>query len=343
MFSVRASVPGKLILIGEHAAPFGCPAIVTALDLRCVVTVTALAKAEVCLSGQRYTFHELIAYAQKAGELWRDYNRRPSLHNFGFLRVSDPEHLLKCAIGETLGSLSCPLMGFELQICSDIPVNAGFGSSAALAVSVVAALMAFHDVTLDAQTILYLAGECEKRQHGDPSGIDHHTVFYGGTLIARKTENGTLHMMPLDASLNNFKVYHSGQAAESTGETVAAVRAKMQNFKLSPLNAMQCYVEDMAQLLLQPGSDIQAMQCCIQGYQAELEKLGVVPLKVRDVIRSIEKAGGAAKISGAGALTGEGAGCVITLCPDICGTHAAWPRINAAMGATGLKIDYVRN
>ena len=340
MFTVRASAPGKLILIGEHAAPFGCPAIVTALDLRCVATVTEMAGGEVTLSGQHYTFDELITYAQQAAALWHEFQQRPATPSFRS-GDADPDHLLKCVVGETLGYLSCPLRGLSLQIHSDIPVNAGFGSSAALAVAVVAALVAFHRVEMDAHTILYLAGECEKRQHGNPSGIDHHTVFYGGTLLAQKEARGGVKITSLNASLSDFKIYHSGKAVETTGETLAAVRTKMLDSQLSPLDSMQGYVRQMTRLLLQPVPDIQRLQQCIQGYQSLLETLGVVPHQVRDVIRSIERSGGAAKISGAGALTGEGGGCVITLCrtADL-GRLSVWPEIKAAMGATGMKVDY---
>jgi hypothetical protein len=42
-----------------------------------------------------------------------------------------------------------------------------------------------------------------------------------------------------------------------------------------------------------------------------LEELGAVPPAVRDVVRQVEAAGGAAKISGAGSLAGPGAGSLL--------------------------------
>jgi mevalonate kinase len=282
----------------------------------------------------------VVEYAQQARTAWRRYQQTPTAENFARLRGSDADHLLKCAVGETLDYLQLSPSGFELRIASDIPLNAGFGSSAALAVAVVAALLLFYHHPLDAKTVLHLAGESEKRQHGNPSGIDHHTVFYGGILQVRKDELGALQITPLSASLRDLRIYHSGTAVEATGATVAAVGEQMRDPQRSPLSAMKKQVEQLLHELMQPEPAAARLQVCLRGYQAALELLGVVPQAVQRVIRAVEAAGGAAKISGAGALSGDGAGCVIALCPhEVPKALANWPQIHAGLAATGLRVE----
>ena len=54
----------------------------------------------------------------------------------------------------------------------------------------------------------------------------------------------------------------------------------------------------------------------IREHEACLEDLGVVPEEVRSVVRRVEGEGGAAKISGAGSLSGPGAGSLLVYHPD---------------------------
>jgi mevalonate kinase len=82
----------------------------------------------------------------------------------------------------------------------------------------------------------------------------------------------------------------------------------------------------------------------IRACQAGLEELGVVPAPVRELVRRIEGEGGAAKVSGAGALTGHAAGSLIVLHPEP-ERIAAWrfldhlTRYPVSLGGPGLRID----
>jgi mevalonate kinase len=78
-------------------------------------------------------------------------------------------------------------------------------------------------------------------------------------------------------------------------------------------------------------SDRAALADAIHHAQRGLERAGVVPPRVRDLVRAIEGSGGAAKISGAGALAGDGAGCLVIYHP-----HPALLQASAAVKAESL-------
>jgi hypothetical protein len=64
------------------------------------------------------------------------------------------------------------------------------------------------------------------------------------------------------------------------------------------------------------------------------------------VVRSIEAAGGSAKISGAGALTGPAAGCLLVYWPDgepgdTPGGLREYPRQDVVLGADGFRVEDV--
>ena len=74
-----------------------------------------------------------------------------------------------------------------------------------------------------------------------------------------------------------------------------------------------------------------------------LEELGVVPAGVRSLVRRIEAAGGAAKISGAGALSaGRSAGSLLVYHPEL-ESLSGWsllrpfPFYAVRLGAPGLR------
>ncbi|MGX5011137.1 mevalonate kinase family protein [Enterobacter asburiae] len=326
--------------MGEHAVLYGCPAIVTALDVRCTVSITAGEENTIILAGKRYTWHDVVAYTRQARHRWLHYQQDPTVSNMSWLHGSEPDHLLKCAVGETLEFLQASPCGLVISVASEIPRNAGFGSSAALSVAMVMGLLTFFRYPAEAKTALHLAGESEKRQHGTPSGIDHHTAFYGGSWLIRRNEVGELQKAPMVASLPHLSIFNSGSAVESTGIVVSTVREHKREVLHSLLPDMKNQVNRLIKMLGTEPQDTGILRECLRNYQAALEQLGVVPEPVQEIIREVEAMGGAAKISGAGSLTGHVAGGIVAWFPA--GVPEAinrWSSIQASPGATGVRIE----
>jgi mevalonate kinase len=142
-------------------------------------------------------------------------------------------------------------------------------------------------------------------------------------------------------------VYQSGRPRETTGEVVAAVKRQRESRRQwfdRLLDRMQQDVERFREQLLVSRPRGAELVEVIRDYERCLEELGVVPASVREVIAEIEAVGGAAKISGAGALTGEGAGCLLVFWPD--GPPSLPPpkltryrRQPVVLGAAGLQVE----
>ncbi len=74
----------------------------------------------------------------------------------------------------------------RIQIESDIPIGAGMGSSAAVAVAFSACYSMLGGIRPTVDLILRAAYEAEKIVHGNPSGIDNTVSTIGGFIVYRK-------------------------------------------------------------------------------------------------------------------------------------------------------------
>ena len=355
---ITTSAPGKAILMGEHAAVYGRPALVAAVDRRVHVELEEAAGREVRLElpdiGVTVSsdWRELQEYAALARKRWEVYAERPSPRLFARVRGDGPAHLVRVALGETaevLGADSLP--GAVLRLTSQLPIGAGFGSSAACAVAIARAVIGLAGQAITSDELERLGLEIERRQHGTPSGIDSATVIHGGVVWARRDASGRFKSEPIElrarGPLAALHFFSSGTPSDSTGEVVAAVRARRDADKPGferVLDRMTAATEEGRRVLTDPESRPGELIPPIRDIEACLEHIGVVPPELRALFRQIEAAGGAAKISGAGSLRGPAAGSVLVVSrrpEDVAG----WPFLGGLealavrLGAPGVRIE----
>jgi mevalonate kinase len=326
------SVPGKTILFGEHAAVYGHPALVTALDHRMTVRARvsgSLERGTVRLEIPALGLTRTIAPAQAP--------RTPR----------EPGDLAMLAAAIATADLPPPAGGLELRIESAIPPGAGFGSSAALAVAVVAACRHACADDIGFDELARLALSVEKHQHGRASGVDVQAVLRGGALWCRRQNDGGLDCeeLPATARFDAFRLFDSGMPDETTGQMVDHVRAMRDREPAAVRDsfaAIEAATLDGRDALVR--GDVTGLVGIVKRAEAALETLGVVPEPVRSAIRSIERAGGAAKISGAGGREGSGAGLVLVAHPERA-WHArftppsGWVAHDVRLGAEGLRME----
>ncbi len=256
------------------------------------------------------------------------------------------------ALGEAAAAAGASRPGIALRVVSEVPPGSGFGSSAALAVAVTAAYFRFLGAAPDPEKIGAAALEVERRQHGTPSGIDTAAALSGGVLWAYRAAGAALATEPVrvvSPALAKIRAFHSGPASESTGAVVAAVRGRLAadpGATEAHLAAIGAAAARLRAALETRTEDAAGVLDAIRRGERALEGLGVVPEPVRRALRAIEDAGGAAKISGAGALRGDGAGLVLVYHPDPAwwdgfAAPAPWRPIAAAFGAPGARMESV--
>lgn len=160
---------GKIILLGEHSVVYGYRAIAAPINLAIRAEVTRaeaghpVAKSELVISG---------------------WDSDPAAHNPDGAALAERVATL---IATRLGVAEIPV---RVEVFPELPRASGLGASAALAVSVIRALVHSFGLSLSEEEISQLAFECEQLVHGTPSGIDNTVATFGQTILFRKTDAG---------------------------------------------------------------------------------------------------------------------------------------------------------
>lgn len=268
---IKVSAPGKIILSGEHAVVYGQPEIVTAINRRLWLTIKEIKSSFKGLTFFSQESPDLLKFA--AEKVFEILNRRPK-------------------------------KSLEIRVDSEIPIGSGLGSSAALAVAVAAGFFKYFNEPFNKEKINEIAYEIEKKQHGSPSGGDNTIVTYGGLLWYRKETEFLKVFTPLKFKTSNlleFVLINTGRPQETTGEMVTAVRRFYDQNKIKAEKILKEFEKVTRQISVALKQERKKeMMLAIKRNERLLEKLGVVGVFAKKIIREIEKKGGVAKICGAG-------------------------------------------
>lgn len=354
MEKIVVSVPGKIHLLGEHTVVYGKPALLTAIDKRCSVVLTPKKDKAITINfknfdnSQSFAFDEVFEKTEHARKLWLKFIDTRDINILTLITKNILDYPL-LAVGENLQQFRDALaQGFHIEIDSDIPLGSGCGSSAAIAVGISGAISYLFDEKIDKEKIFETALSIEQFKHGTPSGGDIASVIYGGFVWYQNTVDGKI-VKPIPIVLSDkiatrFSLIDTGRPAESTGEMIEIVREFIEKNPKEGKKILDDQEHLTHNLVDAIGKkDANSMKRIIKMGEGNLEKLGVVSLLAKELIHDIEKAGGAAKISGGGGRT-KGSGMVLAY--DIVphslkkiseNFHLKYLQIK--FGAEGLKVE----
>ena len=169
------------------------------------------------------------------------------------------------------------------------------------------AISAYLNIPLTSESLFQIALEAENMQHGYSSGLDLRVALQGGGVFV---ENQTLSSRTLPVM--SWYLVNTGIPSSSTGECVEKVSPLFQDATLR--GAFGQVTRAMDQAIMEVNT--KAFQETLRDNHALLHRIGVVPGRVNQFIADIELAGGAAKICGAGAVSGSSAGVVLVMIDD---------------------------
>ncbi|HIM27504.1 MAG TPA: GHMP kinase [Candidatus Marinimicrobia bacterium] len=162
---MEISTPGRICLFGEHQDYLGLPVVAMAISLRAQIT------------GQKRKDQQVIIHKPDIGET--------ESFLLNDLVYTKPRDYFKSGIKICSGEELVFSNGFESEITSEIPIQAGVGSSSAVMVSWIYFLsrMADTPVAWNAQKIGELAYKAEVLEFAEPGGMmDQYSATMGHLL-----------------------------------------------------------------------------------------------------------------------------------------------------------------
>ncbi|MFD1317396.1 mevalonate kinase [Loigolactobacillus zhaoyuanensis] len=295
----------KIILIGEHAAVYGKPAIVVPLTAVKLTAVTTAIEQGQLIESTYYT-----------GPLER------SIKSFAGIRK---------LIQTILARLNQRQANFKMTITSEIPAERGMGSSAATAIAVIRSLYSFFGQKINRAMLLELANVAEKITHGDPSGMDAATTSATAPIWFVKGQAS--YNLPINLD-GNLVIADSGIRGQ-TGPAVATVRERMADFP----QETAVFMDQLAELATSTRNAIASQQLAQVGQnftsaQLILQTLGVSNQTIDHLVFVAQRNGSlGTKLTGGGR-----GGCIIALTADQANTD----RLLAALRAEGVTQTWIQ-
>ncbi len=304
-----ALAPGKLILSGEHAVVHGAPALALAVNRFAKTTVTPSTPAHIGFELKNLPYHASMTVGALK-QLKQKLKDRYHAFNQGEMGIRDvlklPFELSQYAVSKLLGEKhEHTEQGMHVTTESTVPMGCGMGSSAAMIVSMLHAIASYQGMDFDEEHYFQQAVDAENLQHGRSSGLDIRVALRGGCIHYHQ---GLCTPRPLPSM--PLYLINTGKPLSNTGECVTKTsEIFMHDPKL--ISTFTSVTDAMENALL--SNDLPAFMHAIRENHRLLVKLGVVPSRIQQLIQALNEAGFAAKICGAGAISGEHAGIVLVV------------------------------
>ena len=347
---IRASVPAKVILFGEHFVVYGKRALAAAINRRLAVGVSSREKREYHIKIEGIPTFGLELDLEVGNDKkikvrpYKDYGTAEKA--LAYVRSSIEYLEERYGIGDE---------GVEIEIKSEIPLSAGLGSSAATCVATIAALKEYFGVEGDVEEIRSDAHNIEKMVQGAASPIDTAISTYGGYVLVERNEVKRLHLAELDLivgcvgsiplSMDTTKASEIGLKTKRIVEGVKNRRAMFTSIFDSVFDAADEITAQAIHAI--EGGDLVKVGALMDINHGLLDAIGVVPRRLSELVKMAQNLGAlGAKVTGAGGLDEMGGVGSVLVLPGESGD-----RIKAAMaiadalvmdvktGGEGLKIE----
>lgn len=268
----RASAPGKLFLLGEHAVLHGYPAIVCAVNRRITVTVTPRADQQIHIDSQ--LGHHQTSLME--------------------LEVVRPFQFVLAVLKQARLCQGC-----NIEVKAEFSDQVGFGSSAAVTVATWSALLAWQGIQLSLFELWQRAqASVQLAQGGVGSGADLAAAVYGGTVYF-DPEAQCIERLPYNPPLT---VVYSGYKTP-TVEVIRRVQAQFEGKQ----SQFEAWCQAMGALSKQGEAAIRQQdwpmlgRLLTQGQQL-MRELGVSDQRLEQIVTALNQQSGmlGAKISGSG-------------------------------------------
>jgi mevalonate kinase len=316
-------------LFGEHAVVYGEPAIAIAIDRRVKVRAEKRDDGAVRVEARDLVLAGFKALFMPNGSVALEGESGKVLSALSYVKKA--VEVVRERFGVHVGA--------HMTITSEMPVGAGLGTSAAVAVSVVKAYSLLAGLDLSKDECAELGYQVELSVQGRASRMDTTTSAIGGALYIDPRREKVYETLKRVEGLRGLVVGYVNREA-STGEMVERVK-RLRDAYPEVLNQVIRAVGEVskkARKAMESG-DVEELGRLMNINHGLLEAMGVSTSRLSQMVYAARAAGAlGSKITGAG-----GGGCIVALAPQREeGVIAALKAIGATAFSVSPTSDGVR-
>ncbi|MDQ3840505.1 MAG: mevalonate kinase [Thermoproteota archaeon] len=294
----RASAPAKVMMFGEHFVVYGSPAILGSIDRRVRISARLIQVPQIIIHSDAgisasFAASKLNAAGSSLSEAQK------TLY---------PLYLAAYEVINNHSDRTGTNWGVKLNICSDIPLGIGLGSSAASCVATVGAVGSLF-LKPDRKWIFARAHRAEKLIHKSSSGGDCYVSTFGGLIYYIRNGKKRKIRTKRDICLIvvNTGIKHSTKELVSFVETFRNQNKSLFN---DLADTATCICDQAVSALAE--DNLVKLGILMNKNHGLLAALGVSNAEIENIVRFCLDSGAyGAKLTGAG-----GGGSVIALVPD---------------------------
>ncbi|MEM2213876.1 MAG: mevalonate kinase [Candidatus Nezhaarchaeales archaeon] len=298
---VSVSAPGKITLFGEHAIVYGEPAIAIAINKRIRVHATKRSDDAIRVEAKDLVLAGFKALLTPNGSITLEGESGKILAALSYVKRAI--EIVRERYGINVGA--------HITITSEMPVGAGLGTSAAVAVSVIKAYSLLAELDLNNEECAELGYHVELSVQGRASRMDSTTTAIGGALYIDPRKGKGYWAIKGVERLKGLVVGYVNREA-STGEMIERVK----KLRDSVPEVLDLVIKTIGEISRKAKSMIEAgmveeLGTLMNINHGLLEAIGVSTSKLSQMVYAARSAGAlGSKITGAG-----GGGCIIALAP----------------------------
>lgn len=308
MNRIKVTVPGSIMLMGEHAVLFGHKALACAVDKYIHIELESIATREVLIDST------LAQYRSSLSDLAADDR-------------------LSFVLAAVAMYADCLPSGIKITIRSEFSHTVGLGSSAAVTAGVVAALASFVKDKTDRDSLFDRSlAVVHQVQGGRGSGTDLVASIYG-SIVSYRIEPREIKALP---ALPNISLYYAGYKTKTPDvlKHVEGLASHYPELYHQIYQLMGSVADNAEQAIAQ--QDWQKLGQLMNNYQGLMDALGVADKAICDIVYTLRQS---KHITGA-KISGSGLGdCVIALGsdPDLSITYEQIP---VSVSVQGVSIEH---
>jgi len=325
---VIVSAPGKITLFGEHAVVYGEPAIVASIDKRVYVSIKLRNDNLIKISALDLQVPGIALTFEEDGEITLETDYGKVIKAVSYIKKAI--ELTSNYIGNHKGA--------HIIVKSTMPVGAGLGTSAAVAVATIKAYSLALGYNLNNKEVAKIGYTTEKEVQGSASPMDTSIATHGGLLLINPRSEEIISKINVKIDLPFVIGYVVREGL--TAQLVAYVKEMRDKipFIIDPIIKTIGDIVRKAEKAFYK-NDLNEIGYLMNINHGLLDALGVSTKKLNDMVYAARSAGAlGSKLTGAG-----GGGCIIALAPNkITEVSTAIKIVGGQVIETGLSYEGVR-